>query len=128
MPSIESELFGGAVWDQKRLHEYFLHLAQERERYMGELKGKLKHSPAYEAIFDQTLAEFYVYNHFHGRTFLSSREEFLRALGELEVLPVPNDGYFDRVRFAEHWLRIIRGIQSVAGDGNAPRVGEGRPA
>lgn len=114
MANPESELLQSRVWDQKRLHEYFLHQARERERYLKELMGKLNQSSAYQSIYDQTLAEFYVFNHFHGRTFLASREEFLHALGDLEVASIPRDDYFDRTRFAEHRLRIIRNLQSAA--------------
>jgi hypothetical protein len=71
-------------WDAKAVHEYFLRIAVEKERYLSEVKRKVATSEIYKGIYDQFLAEFYVYNFFHGRTFLSSREapydSFIRCI------------------------------------------------
>lgn len=101
-------------WDTKAVHEHFLRAATEKDRYLSEVRNKVKSGQAYESIYDQTLAEFYVYNFFHGRTHLSSREAFLDALGDLEVAAVPHDDYFDRTRFAQTRLIVIRHLQTAA--------------
>jgi len=67
-------------WDEKALSSEFLTQAQDAERYLGEVRRKVKRNRSYERVFDEHLARFYVFNYIHGRTFLSTRQALLREL------------------------------------------------
>lgn len=107
-------IFRAHEWDRDAIHTYFQAKAANAEAYLSELRGKLSARPAYELIYDETLASYYVHNYFHGRTWLASRAEFLRALAELETAAIPNDDYFDRARFATFRLNHIRSLLEAA--------------
>jgi hypothetical protein len=107
-------IFRAREWDRSAIHAYFRVKAANAEAYLIELRGKLSTRPAYEGIYDETLASFYVHNYFHGRTWLASRTEFLRALAELETATIPSDDYFDRARFATFRLNHIRSLMEAA--------------
>ena len=107
-------IFRAREWDRNAIHTYFQDRAANAEAYLIELRGKLSTRPAYEGIYDETLASFYVHNYFHGRTWLASRTEFLHALAELETAAIPGDDYFDRTRFATFRLNHIRSLAEAA--------------
>jgi hypothetical protein len=67
-------------WNSDALSREFESSARNAERYLEELRLKVRRNRSYEAIYDQTCAEFYVYNYLHGRTFLESRELLLAEL------------------------------------------------
>lgn len=103
-------VFSGPEWNRDAVQAYFAARAKNDEQYLTELKGKLSSRKAYESIYDQTLASYYVNNHFRGRSWLSSREDFLRALVDLETAAVPTDDYFEKERFATFRLNLIRSL------------------
>lgn len=107
-------IFRAREWDPGAIHSYFLSRAANAESYLSELRGKLPGRPAYQPIYDETLASYYVHNYFHGRAWLASREEFLLALAELETAAVPTDDYFDRARFETFRLNHIRSLLEAA--------------
>ncbi len=107
-------IFRAQEWDRDAIHAYFKPTAANAEAYLSKLREKLSARPAYEPIYDETLASYYVHNYFHGRTWLASRAEFLRALGELETAAIPVDNYFDRARFATFHLNHIRSLLEAA--------------
>ena len=110
MTSDTLSIFRAREWDRNAIHAYFQAKAASAEAYLSELRGKLSARPAYEPIYDETLASYYVHNYFHGRIWLASRAEFLRALTELETAAIPKDDYFDRARFATFRLNHIRSL------------------
>jgi len=76
-------------WDLEALTREFLATAQSAERYLSEVRAKLHLTKSYEPIYDQTLADLYVFNYLHDRTFLATRESLLSALHELVASDVP---------------------------------------
>ena len=112
-----SGVFGDTEWNRDAVRDYFASKAENDERYLLELRGKLSSRKAYEPIYDQTLASYYVHNYFRGRSWLSSRRDFLKALGELESATIPSDDYFDRERFAVFRLNLIRSLFLAAAPG-----------
>jgi hypothetical protein len=110
--------FTSPEWNRDAVRDYFAARSESDGRYLTELKGKLASRKAYEAIYDQTLASYYVHNHFRGRSWLSTREDFLRALTNLETGPVPTDDYFERERFATFRLNLIRSLFGAASLGS----------
>jgi hypothetical protein len=94
------------MWNSEELSARYWHQAEDAQRYLAEVRGKLKGSRSYEHVFDEHMARFYVYNYLHGRTFLETREALLHELegmtrGEVRVDPE----VFDRERF-ERYYRI----------------------
>lgn len=77
------------IYDQKSVSDSFLWAATEAERYLNEVRGKLKRTRSYEHVFDDHLAKFYVYNYLHGRTFLESQASFLAELRSIKGAPFP---------------------------------------
>jgi hypothetical protein len=107
-------VFSDPDWNRDAVRDYFDARAEHDEQYLIELKGKLATSNAYETIYDQTLASYYVHNYFRGRTWLSSREDFLRALADLETAIVPSDDYFEKKRFATFRFNLIHSLSRAA--------------
>jgi len=106
--------FAGPEWNRDAVRAYFASRSESDEQYLKELKGRLVIRPAYQGIYDQTLASYYVHNHFSGRSWLSTRDEFLQALSNLETSIVPTDNYFERERFATFRLNLIRALFQAA--------------
>jgi hypothetical protein len=99
------------MWNSKELSERYLRQAEDAERYLAEVRGKLKHSRSYEHVFDEHMARFYVFNYLHGRTFLETREALLQELevmkrGELRVDPE----VFDRERFERYYRTYVEQV------------------
>jgi hypothetical protein len=61
------------MWNPEDLSVRYRHQAEDAERYLAEVRRKVKGNRSYEHVFDQQVARFYVFNHLHGRTFLESR-------------------------------------------------------
>ena len=114
MTSDTLSIFRAREWDRNAIHAYFQAKAANAESYLAELRGKLSARAAYEPIYDEALASYYVHNYFHGRTWLASRPEFLRALAELETAAIRKDDYFDRARFATFRINHIRSLLKAA--------------
>ncbi len=108
-------VFSDPKWNHDAVRGYFDARAENDEQYLAELKGKLSGNKAYETIYDQTLASYYVHNYFRGRTWLFSREAFLSALADLETAVVPTDDYFDKERFATFRLNLIHSLYRATG-------------
>jgi hypothetical protein len=98
-------------WNPESLSREFLATAEEAERYLSELRAKLQLTKSYEPIYDETLAKFYVFNYFHGRTFLQTRRSLLSALREFMAFnpEKPND-VFDFERFLAFRKNITQGL------------------
>jgi hypothetical protein len=98
-------------WDAGALNREFLARAENSERYLKEVETKLRLNRSYEVIYDQTMAEFYVFNYFHGRSFLLTRESFLAALREFVESDVAKPPLiFDFNRFLGFRKNIARGL------------------
>ncbi|MGZ5135869.1 MAG: hypothetical protein ACXWCG_12000 [Flavitalea sp.] len=90
------------TWDIELLSSRFLNEANNAERYLREVKVKVKTNASYERVYDEHLARFYVFNYLHGRTFLSSKDALLKELKEfLDYTQTPSDAY-DLERFNEN--------------------------
>ena len=84
--------------------------------YLAEVRIKVKSNRSYERLYDETLAEFYVYNYLHGRYFLATKGETVAALEVLAGSPAPKETVFDPERFAAHRLKLIRGLLDRFGE------------
>ena len=82
MTSDTLSIFRAREWDRNAIHTYFQAKAASAEAYLSELRAKLSARPAYEPIYDETLASYYVHNYFHGRTWLASRHFASTTQGE----------------------------------------------
>lgn len=94
-------------WDRDRISESYLRQAQEAERYCNEVRGKIKKTTSYEAIFDEHMAKFHVYNYLHGRTFLESKESLLSELSKMFSQEVTSGECFDHDRFKSWRINYI---------------------
>lgn len=98
-------------WDRDALHRRFLMMAQNAEHRLNETRAKVRTNTSYKSFFDAALAEFYVYNRLHGRTWLESRQELLRALKETLNGPTPSTNEpFDKELFAQFWRNILKSL------------------
>jgi hypothetical protein len=100
-----------AMWDSEELSVRYRHQAEDAERYLAEVRGKLKRSRSYEHVFDEHMARFYVFNYLHGRTFLETRKALLQELeamkrGELRA----ESEVFDRERFERYYRTYIEQV------------------
>jgi hypothetical protein len=102
---------GNQNWDPKILSEEFLAKTQACERYLDEIKAKLHVTRSFELIFDEALAEFYVFNYLHGKPFLATRDQFLAGLRGLLKMEVPKAlGILDFERFKVVRQNIIENL------------------
>ena len=87
-------------WDMDALSEQFFLQAEDADRYLRQVRIKVRSNKSYEHVYDEHLARFYVYNYLHGRTFLASRKALLDELRNLANTPLtsPHDVY-DAQRF-----------------------------
>jgi hypothetical protein len=102
---------GSQGWDPERLSQEFLVKTEACERYLDEIKAKLHVTRSFELIFDEALAEFYVFNGLHGKPFLATRDQFLAGLRGLLKTEVPKVlGIFDFERFKVVRQNIIENL------------------
>jgi hypothetical protein len=80
---------GNQNWDSERLSQEFLTKAKACERYLDEIRTKLHVTRSFELIFDEALAEFYLFNSLHGKPFLATRDQLLAGLRGLLKVEVP---------------------------------------
>ncbi|ERJ19973.1 hypothetical protein SSPSH_000837 [Salinisphaera shabanensis E1L3A] len=82
-------------YDKESISRGFLRRAEDAERYLREVRAKLKDNPSYKHVHDDHLAKFYVYNYLHGRTFLESESMLVAELGRLQALdfPAPREAF-----------------------------------
>jgi hypothetical protein len=73
-------------WNPAALSREFLLKAENAERYLMKLRTKLDCGEFYKTMYDETLADLYVYNYLHGRTFLKTKNSLLAALREFIVI------------------------------------------
>jgi hypothetical protein len=98
----------GDIWDREGLHSEFLRKAQNAITYVEEVRVNAKSNRSYERLHDEALAEFYVYNYLHGRSFLATKGETVAALEVLAATPAPTERVFDSQHFIGHRIRLIR--------------------
>jgi hypothetical protein len=110
---------GNQNWDPERLSLEFLAKAEACERSLDEIRTKLHLTKSFELIFDEALAEFYVFNSLHGKPFLATRDQFLVGLRGLLKMEVPRVlGILDFERFRVVRQNIIENlIRRFEGDG-----------
>ena len=82
---------GNQNWDPERLNQEFLAKTKACELYLDEIKAKLHVTRSFELIFDEALAEFYVFNSLCGKPFLATRDQFLAGLRSLLESEVPKE-------------------------------------
>lgn len=98
-------------WDPERMSREFLAKAESCERYLDEIKTRLHVTRSFELIFDEALAEFYVFNSLHGRPFLATRDQFLAGLRGLLETDVPKGlGILNFERFKVVRQNIIENL------------------
>ncbi|MEO9805255.1 MAG: hypothetical protein ABJF04_18500 [Reichenbachiella sp.] len=89
-------------WNPEHLSKSFLFQANEAERYCKEVKSKIDRTPTYKQVFDEHLAKFYVFNYLHDRTFLETKELFIKELKNMLSFEVNNSGCFDFETFERY--------------------------
>lgn len=96
-------------WNPDLISSEFLFQAEDAERYLSEVRRKVRANPSYQCILDEHLARFYVFNYLYDRTFLCSREALMKELKRLAGVPcdAPAEAY-DPVRF-EHFRQQYLG-------------------
>jgi hypothetical protein len=104
---------GNQNWDPERLNQEFLAKTKACELYLDEIKAKLHVTRSFELIFDEALAEFYVFNSLCGKPFLATRDQFLAALRGLLKMEVPKVlGILDFERFKAVRQNVIENLIS----------------
>ncbi len=102
---------GNQNWDPERLSQEFLAKAEACERSLDEIKTRLHMTRSYELIFDEALAEFYVFNSLHGKPLLATRDQFLAGLRGLLEMEIPKGlGILDFERFKVVRQNIIENL------------------
>jgi hypothetical protein len=102
---------GSQNWDPERLNQEFLAKTKACERHLDEVKAKLHVTRSFELIFDEALAEFYVFNSLHGKPFLATRDQFLAGLRGLLQMEIPKVlGILDFERFKTVRHNIIENL------------------
>ncbi len=96
-----------AAWDTDALTRRFLHQAEDAERYLREVRSKVKSNPSYQHVYDEHMARFYVFNYLHGRTFLETQDSLLRELRSLLNAKIPTPDIYDKERFETYRRRYI---------------------
>jgi hypothetical protein len=102
---------GSQNWDPERLSKEFLAKSKACKRHLDEIKTKLHLTRSFELIFDEVLAEFYVFNYLHGKPFLATRDQFLAGLRGLLKMEVPKAlGILEFERFKVVRQNIIENL------------------
>jgi hypothetical protein len=102
---------GSQNWDPERLSQEFLAKTKACERHLDQIKAKLHVTRSFELIFDETLAEFYVFDYLQGKPFLATRDQFLAGLRGLLKMEVPKvSGMLDFERFKVVRQNIIESL------------------
>lgn len=83
------------TWNSDAVSQQFLVQAEDAERYLQEVRVKVKSNSSYQHVHDEHLARFYVFNYLHGRTFLASRDALLKELQSMaaHAIPAPREAY-----------------------------------
>jgi hypothetical protein len=71
----------GSGWDERAVSQRFLGTANNAERYLTEVRTKVKGNRAYERVYDETLAQFYVFNRIAVSASLTSATRLRCASG-----------------------------------------------
>ena len=90
-----THVFADPEWNREAVRAYLAAQSASDGRYLQELKATIAIRPAYQGIYDQTLASNHVHSYFCGRALLPTRADFLLALTELGTSAIPQDDYFD---------------------------------
>lgn len=95
VPSYNVRMTNADAWDPEFMSNGFLFQAQDAERYLSEVRRKVRSNSSYQCVLDDHLARFCVLNYLHGRTFLSSRQTLLKELKRLAAVPfaAPTEAY-----------------------------------
>jgi len=109
-----------ATWDPDALTKRFLHQAEDAERYLNEVRSKIKRSSSYEHVYDEHMARFYVFNYLHGKIFLENRESLLRELKSLASTNIrPGPDVYDKDRFENYRRRYLEQLIEEFSTGSA---------
>jgi hypothetical protein len=95
-------------WSAESLSDRFLRDAERTEARYVECRAKVPRSQSYKRLHDEALAEFYVANRLHGRTFLASKERLSCELSNMLVEEFRNANAFDYEVFIETYRAEVR--------------------
>jgi hypothetical protein len=117
-PSYNVRMTNEDAWDAESISNGFLFQAEDAERYLSEVRWKVRSNPSYQCVLDEHLARFYVFNYLHGRTFLSSRQALLKELKRLAAVPIdaPTEAYSPE-RFEHFRQQYLAQLISRFGEG-----------
>jgi len=94
-------------WDEEKISRQFETTARLAENYYKEIQHKLSRTNSYKNLSDEHLSKFYIYNSLHGKTFLNSRESFLKHLEFLLENVNFAHSYFDKEIYKKYWVIYI---------------------
>lgn len=94
-------------WDRRSLSERFEIAARKAENYLQEIGPKVVRQPSYQRARDETLAECWVFDRLHGRTFLDTRDDLLVELRNMRAHPPTDATVNDRKRFEAFYVRVV---------------------
>jgi hypothetical protein len=94
-------------WDTEELSRRFVRLAQQADDRKTECRQRVASSPAHKLAHDEALAEFYVYNRLHGRTFLETPAALVEELRFTKNLDFKNGSRaYDPERFERRRINL----------------------
>ncbi|MDP8212794.1 MAG: hypothetical protein P9X22_05835 [Candidatus Zapsychrus exili] len=100
-------------WNPNEISKQFKFIADKAERYLLEVKEKMKDRKTYEAIHDEYLAKISVYCYLYGRTFLKTRESFVSELKRmLNNSREPLSEALNSERFIMYWKSYVKQLLS----------------
>ena len=106
--NLHSATMAAQDWDVESVSRSFEYRAKSTDRYLQEIGPKVQDRPAYKAVHDMHLAEFWVYNWLHGKTFLQTRDTLVAELRRiLAEGPPKGAGAFDQDAFARYWRNQV---------------------
>lgn len=98
-------------WDAAALKSKYRSLAANKEAYLAEIPAKISRSKFYETLFDQTLAEFHVYDNLSFGSSLDTRNSALESLAKFIGNDVPPpDKTYDLQRFFDHRANFAKNL------------------
>jgi len=107
------------AWNPDALTKRFLNQAEDTERYLREVRSKVKHTTSYQHVYDEQMARFSVFNYLHGRTFLETQDRLLQELRSLLAGVGPNLNVYDKERFETYRRRCIQQLIDEFSEGTA---------
>ena len=100
-------------WDPEQISRQFRFTGDEAERYVLEVKKKIKYNKSYERVHDEHLAKFSVFNYLYDRQFIETKESLVAELKRMLNDPrAPLSEALDPERFTRYWKEYVEQLLS----------------